>query len=331
MASSLVLKEKEAPLEERKAEGLPFISLVTYRPVGNPLAKMSDFQRQFFFESLSRAVHWKQIESSERARRISLDSVLVGRAETARISELQKAERRLSAEKPAAAGKLSISYSSGMQEAKKAQQGLAFVVDDYARGDAQKAVAAVSDFESLVKSQNYKADDLMAVMLLIIEDSIWAGSEGATGSARHLGARTARLQLVPEKLREVAKDSAEMRLASVREMLRSYFLRHPKDYAGALSLALGLTSDQEADVEFLQERLASELARIGGFALAQKMLAAIKLRKKMDTKKCLLELGYRYDRRGKRLIVGKRTCGTRDEAQGIVSLLLAAVKKGPDD
>ena len=84
-------------------------------------------------------------------------------------------------------------------------------------------------------------------------------------------------------------------------------------------------------MEFLQERLASELARIGGFALAQKLLAAVKLRKKMDTEKCLLELGYRYDRKGRKLIVGKRTCGTRDEAQGIVSLLLAAVKKGPDD
>ena len=112
----------------------------------------------------------------------------------------------------------------------------------------------------------------------------------------------------------------------MREMLRYYFARHPDDYAPALASALGITADQEEDVQFLQERLAFELARIGSFALAQKILATVKLRKKMDTEKCLLELGYTYDRKRKKLILGKRTCGKPVEAKGVIGLLMGSLK-----
>ncbi|MFA6908176.1 MAG: hypothetical protein WC263_05110, partial [Candidatus Micrarchaeia archaeon] len=101
----------------------------------------------------------------------------------------------------------------------------------------------------------------------------------------------------------------------------------PNDYHSALASALGITSDQEEDSTFLQERLAFELASIGSFALAQKLLAEIKLKKKLDTRECLMKLGYRYDVKRKRLILGKRTCGKPVEARGIVSLLLSSVKK----
>jgi len=122
-------------------------------------------------------------------------------------------------------------------------------------------------------------------------------------------------------------NSAMVRLASVREMLRYYFERHPKEYSAALAAALGITTDKEGDMVYLQERLACELARIGSFALSQKILAAIKEKKRMDTEHCLLELGYKYDRKRRVLVLGKRTCGSRNEARGIIGLLLAIAKK----
>ena len=110
-------------------------------------------------------------------------------------------------------------------------------------------------------------------------------------------------------------------------MLRYYFRLHPSDYHTALASALGITADQEEDSTFLQERLAFELASIGSFALAQKLLAEIKKKKKLDTKECLMKLGYRYDVKKKRLILGKRTCGKPMEARGIIGLLLASARK----
>ena len=103
---------------------------------------------------------------------------------------------------------------------------------------------------------------------------------------------------------------------------------HPKEYAAILAAALGVTADQEADPIYMQERLAAELTSIGSFAFAQKLLAEIKLRKKLekDNEKCLLQLGYRYDRKRRVLVLGKRTCGTPAEARGIISLLLASAK-----
>ena len=230
----------------------------------------------------------------------------------------------------------SIGIAQGAQAAvpspaqvQAAGQKLALVLDDYARGDAAKAKGALSDFESQLVSQNYRADDLMAVMLLVIEDRIWAGEEAGLGEAKFGGSR-ARNPVIPTRLRQSAMDSAEVRLASVREMLRYYFERHPKEYATALAAALGITADQEDDVQFLQERLAFELASVGSFALSQKILAAV--RKKMDHSKCMLEMGYFYDRKKKRLVLGKRTCGKPAEAKGIIGLLMGGIRqeKPPD-
>lgn len=210
-----------------------------------------------------------------------------------------------------------------------AQRQLVFILDDYARGDEGKVKRVVSEFESRVKAENYKPDDLMATLLLVIEDDEFSqqegkdGGEGKAGGASHgkMGA------LVPHELRTTARDSAEVRLASVREMLRYYFERNPKDYSAALVAALGISSDREDDSAFLQERLAFTLASIGSFALAQRLLAEVKRKKEMDTKKCLLELGYRYDVKKKRLILGKRTCGSPVEAKGIIALLIGRLKK----
>ena len=207
------------------------------------------------------------------------------------------------------------------------------VIDDYARGNAKTEKKVVGNLHENMRASNYKTDDLMASLLLVIEDDAWSGEESGLGSSKPYGGATRLASLVPQKLRSTAQDSAVMRLASVREMLRYYFRMHPEDYQSALASALGITSDQEEDSTFLQERLAFELASIGSFALAQKILAEVKkkkeldAKKELDTKECLMELGYVYDAKKKRLILGKRTCGKLAEARAIIGLLLASARK----
>ena len=188
-------------------------------------------------------------------------------------------------------------------------------------------VFVVGDLHGSLRAQNYMTDDLMASLLMVIEDDAWSGEDGGLGSTKPHGSATRLAALVPQKLRSTAQDSAVVRLASVREMLRYYFKLHPQDYHSALAAALSITTDQEEDSTFMQERLAFALASIGSFALAQKLLAEIKKKKKLDTKECLMKLGYRYDVKRKRLILGKRTCGKPAEARGIIGLLLASARK----
>lgn len=356
MADSLLLSSKQDSDEKEKqaAQLLHYLPFITFSPVGNPLERMSAQQRQFFFDSLFRMLHLQRAEESARTAAqmrdarvsASLAGVAAMRMQPQQVPEKKAAEQQ---EEKKAAGEQEAKKAAGWQEEKKAAgktgiavlpawqalgagaaeaqaagQKLAIVLDDYARGDAARAKGALSDFQSSLSSQNYKADDLMAVMLLVIEDSIWAGEEAGLGEAKSGGSRS-RNPVIPTRLRQSAMESAEVRLASVREMLRYYFERHPKEYAVALASALGITADQEDDVQFLQERMAFELASVGSFALSQKLLAAAK--RKMDHNKCMIELGYFYDRKKKRLVLGKRTCGRPAEAKGIIGLLMGGVRQ----
>ncbi|MFA6490086.1 MAG: hypothetical protein WCT52_05410 [Candidatus Micrarchaeia archaeon] len=364
----------------KKKQPLPLLPLVTYEPVGNPLAKMNDAQKQFFLDSLLRAARpmpsmqsiqsmpsmqqsaalarasaeqsrfalstvqrqsaiqigqaMAESRSKEASKKEAKETQLKETRSKAAIASSQERALSESAEKRRQSQPSQLpSFSSSGTGFKEAKDSLAFVLADYARGDEKKLRGAMDEFNSRLSSAQHKSADLMATLLLVIEDKAWdAGEEGAAGSAKHFGARIGRGTEVPEILRESARDSAVVRLASVREMLRHYFEAHPKEYASILAAALGLTSDQEADSTFMQERLASELAHIGGFAFAQKMLAELKLRKKLDkdNEKCLLQLGYRYDRKRRVLVLGKRTCGTPAEARGIIALLLSAARKGKD-
>jgi hypothetical protein len=135
------------------------------------------------------------------------------------------------------------------------------------------------------------------------------------------------MKIVPQELRVASRDAMDLKMVSTREMLRYYFEAHPDDYEGALAAALGISVDDEHDLVYLQERLAYALARVGSFVLAEKMLAALKAKKKMDVKKCLLELGYAYDPIKKRLVVGKRVCGNPKVSSGIVGLIPGTLKK----
>lgn len=337
---SLLVKKQDEKQHEANPL-LAFLPMVTFDPVGNPLGLLHEQQRRMFFDTLFRNMHSQRASEQQRAHSIvssaasaPLSAKEQPKASSLKITPLQKSQRaaipQAGAEQRKEIRLPTIIYPHS-HEAAQAQEKLAFEIEDYARGDQQKAHAALTEFESRLRSHGYKTDDIMAVMLLVIEDQIWEGEEGKPGGAQSGGMGMKVQRLVPTKLREAAKDSAEARLASVREMLRYYFQTHPKDYALALASALSLTADQEEDTEFLQERLASELARIGGFAFAQKLLAELKRKKKMDTKKCLRELGYRYNVKEKKLILGKRTCGKQAEAKGIVGLLLASMRKGGDD
>jgi len=350
---SLLLEKKEQVLGEKeesagqKKEELHMLSLLTYRPVGNPLANAPPKERRVFFDSLSQSVKNEaplqriiphpvlRATDSERAKALAANFEVVqkqvdlqkGAAQQAAAQEKQRVQLQYVKPENTAASDGQMQASKSMsQQMRACMEQLSFVLGDFSRGNPQKTYSAVSEFESRLEAQNYKADDLMSVLLLVIEDKIWGGEEGQTGGAKRFGGRISSNK-VPLELRQTAKESAYVRLASVREMLRYYFERNPKDYVGALTLALGITADEGADQTFMQERLAYELAMIGSFALAQKLLAAVKLQRKMNTQKCLLELGYRYDIRRKKLVLGKRTCGTPSESRGIVHLIISAAKK----
>ena len=218
-----------------------------------------------------------------------------------------------------------IVFKGRAGEVKSAQEGLAEMLNDYARGDAGKAQEVLSELASRMQQKEFESEDLGAVLLLVIEDQICAGIEGDVGSARPGGAASRVQSIVPEKIQKTAAASAEIRLASVREMLRYYFMRHPSELRGALASALD--ADEGGPDDLLQAKLSAALSEIGAFAVSQKVLAAIKEKKRLDTKKCLFELGYKYDKEKRKLILGKRTCGKPAEASGIVSLLLSKFKK----
>lgn len=331
---------------------LQFLNFLTLDPVGNPIADLSSFQRQFFFESIFRMLHISRVENAKRLEALGLtgkgaaaiSSCVAGIAALKSESERQKAQARAlfwkkegkksgqdgaSRLQGTGTGAVEVSQNSLVfgpksMEVSLAAEKLALVLDDYARGDEAKASAVLSNFQSSLSSKDYKADDLMAVLLLVIEDEIWSGEEGSIGAAKGSGAGV-RSSGLPPKMREIAKESADVRLASVREMLLYYFQAHPRDYSSALAAVLGISADQEGDAEFLQERLAYWLARIGSFALSQRLLAEAR-KKNMDAKKCMLELGYFYDRKKKKLVLGKRTCGSAVSSKGIVDLLLSGFK-----
>lgn len=207
------------------------------------------------------------------------------------------------------------------------QQVLGQVIFEYVGNNTAKAQEAINEFESRLKEQNYKSEDLMAVLLLVLEDQKSAPDEGGIGTSSTTGGSIKLRAAKPEMFRNCLQASADVRLASVREMLRYYFEKHPGDYCRVLASVLGVTADQENDVVYLGERLASEIAHIGTFALEMKILAEAKKMGKMDSSKCMRELGFKYDERHKKLIIGKRTCGGPLAPKDILRLLFSRMNK----
>ncbi|VVB58787.1 Uncharacterised protein [Candidatus Anstonella stagnisolia] len=127
---------------------------------------------------------------------------------------------------------------------------------------------------------------------------------------------------VAQLLRAKNADMSELRLISVREMLRHYFEKNPKEFREIAISLLGMVPS-EGD-EALMQKLAYEIARIGSFALAYKMLLALREKKKMGELVCVRNLGVQKGK-GKKVLICKRACGTAGMARGILELL---IKKG---
>ncbi len=325
--------QKQQASEFEKAQ-LPLVQLLTFEPVGNPLQKASEAQRRHFFETLARSTASKKAGGSQAEHAHSQSQVILDRHNTPQPGS------------PKVSSPLySLVYWSAMPAFRRAQESLATVLNEYAAGNEEKASEALGEFEYRLQAADYKADDLMAVLLLVIEDRVWEGKEPRVlpGSGQAPGARAqqwtveskagpqARLQQnktegefpTPQIIKQEARQSASVRLASVREMLRYYFEKYPQEYHKAVCKVVDVDSGIQENTEYFQDQLAGKLADMGSFALAQLILSEIKSRHEMDTQECLLRLGYKYDVKLQRLILGKRTCGTRREAKGILSTLLA--------
>ncbi|MCX6769911.1 MAG: hypothetical protein NT051_04505 [Candidatus Micrarchaeota archaeon] len=306
----------------------PLLSMLTFFPTKNPLYAMSALQRQQFLYDLRTALYIRATAELDKNQAILSQRIKLA-DEQKRESQEKEAKVSIAPEKQ----ELSVSNIKitvpAVPSHMRIKERLAREINDYSRGDRVAAESVVSDFESRLTSAKYAVDDLMTLLLLVIEDHYWGEANSdedspGSGPAFHNGQRLR--FAMPPKLKVIAQHSAYTRLASVREMLRHYFKVHPKDFSVVLALTLGITIDQESDNTFFQERLATELARIGSFALAQKMLAELKRQKKMDTRACLLQIGYLYDKKKKKLVLGKRTCGRPVEAREIIGLLLRSLK-----
>ncbi len=73
------------------------------------------------------------------------------------------------------------------------------------------------------------------------------------------------------------EDEIEVRLVSVREMLRSYFQSHPREYAASLSATLNL-GRQDWNASYVSARLAGEQARLGTPGVCERLWQEVRMR-----------------------------------------------------
>ncbi|VVB56977.1 Uncharacterised protein [uncultured archaeon] len=95
------------------------------------------------------------------------------------------------------------------------------------------------------------------------------GEESVMGGGRIAGVHPA---VGPRK-----EDEIEVRLVSVREMLRSFFQSRPHEYAAALSAALNLQRG-DWDSTSVSARLAGERARLGTAGVCERLWQEVRMR-----------------------------------------------------
>gem|GEM_PF-2585478 len=156
--------------------------------------------------------------------------------------------------------------------------------------------------------------------------SPFGGASKAQHSHQELQKFAQQLAAVDENvahlLRAKNADMSELRLISVREMLRHYFEKNPKEFREIAISLLGMVPNDGDEV--LMQKLAYEIARIGSFALAYRMLIALREKKKMGELVCIRNLAVQKGK-GKKVLVCRRACGSAGMARGILELL---IKKG---
>lgn len=152
------------------------------------------------------------------------------------------------------------------------------------------------------------------------------GSAKISHSHEELQKYAQQLAAVDENVAQLVRaknaDMSELRLISVREMLRHYFEKNPREFREIAISLLGMVP-HEGD-EALMQKLAYEIARMGSFAFAYRMLLKLRERKKMGELVCVRNLGVQKGK-GRHVLVCRRACGSAGMARGILELL---IKKG---
>lgn len=152
------------------------------------------------------------------------------------------------------------------------------------------------------------------------------GASKVQHSAQELQKYAQQLAAVDENVAQLLRaknaDMSELRLISVREMLRHYFEKNPKEFREIAISLLGMVPSEGDDT--LMQKLAYEIARIGSFALAYRMLIALREKKKMGELVCIRNLAVQKGK-GKKVLVCRRACGSAGMARGVLELL---IKKG---
>lgn len=228
-------------------------------------------------------------------------------------------------------------------------------------GDAKLEVKVLNEYLGELERQQWKTHDLMSPLLLILEKKQEGNAPGydagdSPAGALIVGQETAHAQGKPDydaatpgsaasrlvQLQvqagalELAKespaiaqiisaknaDAAEIRIIAVREMLRHYFEKNPKEFREIAISLLGMVP-HEGD-EALMQRIAYEMARIGSIAFAYRMLLEIQKKKKIGEAACLRTLAVQKGR-GKKVYVCPNACPRGGMARGILELL---IKKG---
>ncbi|MCX8194686.1 MAG: hypothetical protein N3G22_01080 [Candidatus Micrarchaeota archaeon] len=312
--------------EEKKDKEGRHVALVTFQPIGNPLEGMGEQERALFFDSIFRLLKMRLVENVDLARQAAGEKV--GAVSLARHPAHFVVEKRLR-----------LANKATNDNSEFAQRHIADAIFEYSHGSESVAAEIFDEFKSRLKKSGYKADDLMAVLLLVIEDHAaskeeaqpHAGDSSSSGSlvpnTQHSAEEAAPAKLLPRQLIESIKSAKEVRLASVREMLRYYYQRNPREFHQALCRVLSISKEEEGDSEYVLSRLLSAISALGTFEISQRILAEIKKQEEMDVVKCLLKIGYVVDGEKKKIIFGKRTCGSRQQAAQISNFILSQLGK----
>jgi hypothetical protein len=279
-------------LPVEKQQELPGISLFTYTPVPNTLADSGMFER----ELLSRMILVNLL-------------AIVPKPSFKKEGELGTAVEKHIREKLHKAPFVAPAYLAN--ELSPAAGQLAAEIKSFAGADLKTAVEILDDFKKEMATGGWKQEDLMSVLLVVMEK------------------RMPPLPLTPEKIISPEKylaaigatDATEAKILSIRELVKVYFKLYPNDYGAIMSALLGISADSDEDRIYLQQRIAYEVARIGSYAMAHRVMVELKRRARAEEKDRIL-MGLLFDPKKKRLSVCKKWLGNISAAK-----ILAALEK----
>lgn len=271
-------------------DACPGLELFTFKEIGNPLTGNGDENR------LKRLIEHRLDELRRRAPNTSLDGTtfcpLVDEGHSQKGDAIEAAAKSVadeiwssSAQNPMLASLVFKQYWSKLEKIGFAinelmtpllvsQEELLF--PDMPTG-AEKFEVAVPAYLPEQAGQRISQGGSESLEPQFASDSTAQGEFGMIAPPdTQIPAMPGKMPMLPEVI--------EVRLVSIREMLKIYFKEYPEDYAKALSCALGLVSGEGVDEEFVSQRVAFEVARVGSWALALRVLEEIKKKQAKDGK-----------------------------------------------